>query len=78
MIAQSGQSGHFFKRAGSTWMLTGMKYTSTYVSPYQLFQMVFFFRKGLNVKQAEVAMKKYRSHCHCGPAVMMSVEVLLN
>ena len=51
---------------------------NTQVPPYQLFQMVFFFRKGLNAKQAEFAMKKYRSHRRCGPAVMMSVEVLLN
>ncbi|KAF8139716.1 hypothetical protein EV363DRAFT_1392657 [Boletus edulis] len=36
------------------------------------------YRMGLNAKQAEFAMKKYRFHCRCGPAVMMSVKVLLN
>ncbi|KAF8546588.1 hypothetical protein OG21DRAFT_1479657 [Imleria badia] len=36
------------------------------------------YRKGLNAKQAEFATKKYRSHRRGGPAVMMSVKVLLN
>ena len=33
---------------------------------------------GLNAKQAEFAVKKYRSHRRCGPSVMMSVDILLN
>ena len=53
-----------------------MKYTSTTISIIP--NGFFFSRKGLNVKQAEFAMEKYRSHHCCGPAVMMSVEVLLN
>ncbi|KIM64706.1 hypothetical protein SCLCIDRAFT_114552 [Scleroderma citrinum Foug A] len=36
------------------------------------------YRKGLNAHQAEYAIKKYKSHHRCSPAVMMSVGVLLN
>jgi len=35
-------------------------------------------RNGLNARQAEFAVKKYKSHCHCGPMVMMNVDLLLN
>lgn len=79
MIAQSRQSMHFFKQAGSIWMLMGMK--STDITSSHILNGLFFFffsRKGLNARQAEFTMKKYRSHCHCGLAVIMSVDVLLN
>ncbi|KIK87040.1 hypothetical protein PAXRUDRAFT_152454 [Paxillus rubicundulus Ve08.2h10] len=36
------------------------------------------YHKGLDAKQAEFAVKKYKSHQHCGPAVMMSIGVILN
>jgi len=38
----------------------------------------FWFSKGLNAKQAEFAVKKYRSHHQCGPSIMMSLGVLDN
>ncbi|KIJ43225.1 hypothetical protein M422DRAFT_253429 [Sphaerobolus stellatus SS14] len=37
-----------------------------------------YHRKGLNAKQAEFAVKKYKSHRRCGPAVMMSLGILDN
>ncbi|KIK94348.1 hypothetical protein PAXRUDRAFT_143045 [Paxillus rubicundulus Ve08.2h10] len=36
------------------------------------------YRKGLNARQAEFAVKKYRSHRRCGPAMMMDLGVLVN
>ncbi|KIO02026.1 hypothetical protein M404DRAFT_16178 [Pisolithus tinctorius Marx 270] len=36
------------------------------------------YRKGLNACQAEFAVKKYKSHGHCGPMLIMSIGVLLN
>ncbi|KAI6139124.1 hypothetical protein BKA82DRAFT_4020429 [Pisolithus tinctorius] len=36
------------------------------------------YRKGLNAHQAEFAVKKYKSHRHCGQTFMMSIGVLLN
>ncbi|KIJ53224.1 hypothetical protein M422DRAFT_242351 [Sphaerobolus stellatus SS14] len=36
------------------------------------------YRRGLNAKQAEFAVKKYRSHRRCGPTVMMSIGILDN
>ncbi|KIJ28802.1 hypothetical protein M422DRAFT_269851 [Sphaerobolus stellatus SS14] len=36
------------------------------------------YRRGLNAKQAEFAVKKYRSHRRCAPTVMMSVGILDN
>ncbi|KIJ35649.1 hypothetical protein M422DRAFT_262048 [Sphaerobolus stellatus SS14] len=36
------------------------------------------YRKGLNTKQAEFAVKKYRSHRRCGPTVMMSLGIFDN
>ena len=38
----------------------------------------FSFSKGLNAKQAEFAVKKYRSHRRCGPSVMMSLGLFDN
>jgi len=35
-------------------------------------------RNGLNTRQAEFAVKKYKSNRRCGPMVMMNVDVLLN
>ena len=40
--------------------------------------LLIFHRKGLNAKQAEFAVKKYKSHRCCGPSMMMSIDVLLN
>ncbi|KZT03152.1 uncharacterized protein LAESUDRAFT_738373 [Laetiporus sulphureus 93-53] len=36
------------------------------------------YRKGLNAKQAEFAVKKYRSHRRCGSSLMMQVGLLVN
>jgi hypothetical protein len=35
-------------------------------------------RKGLNAKQAEFVVHKYRSHCRVGAGIMMSMEMLVN
>jgi hypothetical protein len=35
-------------------------------------------RKGLNAKQAEFAVRKYRSHHWVGAGIMMSMEMLVN
>jgi len=53
-------------------MLTGTKYI---ICPYSI---LCIDRKGLNARQAEFAVKKYKSHRRCGPTLMMSVGVLLN
>jgi len=37
-----------------------------------------FNRWGLNARQAEYAVKKYKSHHRCGPALMMSIDIMLN
>ncbi|KAG1898869.1 uncharacterized protein F5891DRAFT_1190358 [Suillus fuscotomentosus] len=34
--------------------------------------------KGLNARQAEFAMKKYKSHRRCGPTLMMNLGVLVD
>ncbi|KAF8587728.1 hypothetical protein K439DRAFT_1652205 [Ramaria rubella] len=36
------------------------------------------YRKGLNAKQAEYAVKKYRSHHSMGPSIMMSLGIMDN
>ncbi|KAF8578546.1 hypothetical protein K439DRAFT_1648756 [Ramaria rubella] len=36
------------------------------------------YRKGLNAKQAEYAVKKYCSHCSVGPSIMMSLGIMDN
>ena len=46
--------------------------------PSFIIQGYIIYRKGLNARQAEYAVKKYKSHQHCSPVVMMSVGVLLN
>ncbi|KAG1843738.1 hypothetical protein C8R48DRAFT_780576 [Suillus tomentosus] len=36
------------------------------------------YRKGLNARQAEFAVKKYKSHRRCGPTLMMNLGVLVD
>ncbi|KAF8589349.1 hypothetical protein K439DRAFT_401627 [Ramaria rubella] len=36
------------------------------------------YRKGLNAKQAEYAVKKYRSHRSVGPSIIMSLGIMDN
>ncbi|KAF8576561.1 hypothetical protein K439DRAFT_1538890 [Ramaria rubella] len=45
---------------------------------YRCIQLSSLFRKGLNAKQAEYAVKKYRSHCSVGPSIMMSLGIMDN
>lgn len=54
------------------------RYMDAYRYINHTFNSQFINRKGLNAKQTEFAVKKYKSHRRCGPMTMMSVELLLN
>ena len=74
MHAPPKSSGHFIERLGGTWMHIG-----TYYCAYE--RMCYLTeskscRKGLNQKQVEYAVKKYRSHRKVGAGIMMDVNII--
>lgn len=74
MHAPPKSSGHFIERLGSTWMHIGMYYC-TYERMCYLTKSKSY-RKGLNQKQVEYAVKKYRSHRKVGAETMMDVNII--
>ena len=64
----------FSESAGATWMPTGM--TSFSLQPFS--QISSPCSKGLNARQAEFAVRKYRSHQRIGALVMMSLSIFDN
>jgi hypothetical protein len=67
---------HSIARHGGTWMLIG-----SHIQTYQFLTVTHSgcsSRKGLNAKQAEYAVKKYRSHRRVGAGIMMDMGILNN
>jgi hypothetical protein len=53
-------------------------FTHYFYSNLSCLASILFASKGLDAKQAEFAVKKYRSHRRVGPAVMMSLGIMDN
>lgn len=74
MHALQKLSEHSIARRGDIWTPTGL-YSLEYWSNSAA-HSIEIYRKGLNARQAEYAVKKYRSHRKVGAGIMMDVNIM--